>query len=110
MQHVPNELVLSILEFWISDPKVTNNELRNTRLVSKLFDAFISPIVFKHLRLVEFNRDAFDNIANLSNSPIARFVKTFEYKTSTRISRRLLPPPLLLILRVSRTNTQLPPK
>jgi hypothetical protein len=94
MERLPVELLDSVFEFLSGDPEVTDNALRQTRLVCRSFCNALTSSAFKRVRLCEFNRDAFDCLVSLSQSPLASYVRTFEYKVVHHLSlRRLNNPP-----------------
>jgi hypothetical protein len=90
MERLPVELLDSVFEFLSGDPEVTDNALRQTRLVCRSFCNALTSFAFKRVRLCDFNRDAFDCLVSLSQSPLASYVRTFEYKVVYHMSLRRL--------------------
>jgi hypothetical protein len=90
MQHFPIELLDIVFSHLDpeNDPEINYSFLAELRLLSKSFWKSLTPIVFRTLRLSQFNRDAFDRIIKVSQSDLAPYVTTFEYKIVEKIHSR----------------------
>lgn len=78
MQRLPVELLDTI--FALCDDDIVVEAKRELRTLCRSFAQSLSPRVFETVRLADFSRDAFDRLLALSQSHVARHVKTFEYK------------------------------
>lgn len=76
MEKLPVELLDRILRL--------SNQPHNVRLACRLvcrgFCSVLNPEAFRRIRTSEFNRDAFDRLLCLSQSPLAQFVVDYEYQ------------------------------
>jgi hypothetical protein len=94
MQYFPIELLDIVFSHLDpeNDPEINYSFLCELRLLCKSFCRSLTPLVFRRLRLSGFNRDAFDRVIKLSQSALALYVTTFEYRIVEKLHPRMCIP------------------
>lgn len=80
------KIPVELLERILSLTDCSHNARLAYRLVCRGFCSVLNPTVFRRIRTTGFNRDSFDQLVDISQSPLAQFVIEYEYKLTPFLS------------------------
>lgn len=80
------KIPVELLERVLSLIDCSHNARLTYRLVCRGFRSVLNPLAFRRIRTSGFNRDSFDHLVDISQSPLAQFVVEYEYKLTPFLS------------------------